>query len=51
MSQMLSRRTRSYGTYAAVALFVVVYLGVLGLVLAPRETIAVQSGAVFMNED
>jgi len=50
MSQTLPRRARSYGTYAAVALFVVVYLGVLGVVLAPRDTIAVQSGAVFMDE-
>lgn len=51
MSQALPRRTRAYGTYAAIALFIVVYLGVLGVVLAPRETIAVQSGAIFMGEE
>ena len=50
MSQTLPRRVRSYGTYAAVALFILVYLGVLGVVLAPRETIAVQAGAVVMDQ-
>jgi hypothetical protein len=38
---------RSRRTYAAVALFLVVYLGVLAVVLAPRDMIAAQTGAIF----
>lgn len=38
-------RNRSFGTYAAIVLFVAVYLGGLGLVLAPKALVGVQSGA------
>jgi hypothetical protein len=47
MPEVLPSRARSIRTYAAIGLFIAVYLGVLVLVLAPREMIAVQSGAVF----
>lgn len=41
--------SRSRRTYAAVALFLIVYLGVLGVVLAPRDMIAAQTGAIFAD--
>ncbi len=51
MPEVLSSRPRSKRTYGAVALFLVVYLGVLVVVFAPRDMIAVQSGAAFYGAD
>lgn len=45
MSHVLPSRTRSARTYAAVALFLAVYAGVLVFVFAPRDMFAVQSPA------
>jgi hypothetical protein len=47
MPQALPARTRTLRSYAAVALFLAVYLGVLIVVFAPKEMIGVQSGAIF----
>lgn len=47
MPQVLPARNRTFRTYAAVALFLVVYVGVLIVVFAPKDMIAVQSGAIF----
>lgn len=46
----LPPRPRSLRTYAAVLVFVAVYLGGLAFVLAPKDSFAVQSGAVFADE-
>jgi hypothetical protein len=46
MTQVLRSRPKTIGTYAAVALFLIVYLGVLTVVLAPKSLIGVQTGAV-----
>jgi asparagine N-glycosylation enzyme membrane subunit Stt3 len=51
MPEVLPSRPRSKRTYAAVALFLVVYVGVLAVVFAPRDMIAVQSGAAFYGAD
>ncbi|WP_164517328.1 hypothetical protein [Tabrizicola piscis] len=51
MPEVLPSRPRSKRTYAAIALFLVVYLGVLIVVFAPRDMIAVQSGAAFYGVD
>ena len=50
MTEVLRARPRSRGTYAAVALFLVVYLGVLMVVFAPKSMIGAQGGAV-LSED
>jgi hypothetical protein len=51
MRDILPSRTRPTRTYAAIALFIVVYLGVLGVVIAPKDMITVQTGAVFMGNE
>lgn len=51
MPDILPSRTRSARTYAAIALFVAVYLAGLGLVLAPKDMMGVQTGAVFQTND
>ncbi len=55
MTEVLPSRPRtnprSKRTYAAVAVFLMVYLGVLVVVFAPREMIASQSGAAFYGAD
>ena len=51
MTQTLPPRTRTARTYAAIALFLAVYVGVLIVVLAPRDMIAAQSGAIFAESD
>lgn len=43
MTQVLQPRHRPYRTYAAVALFLAVYGGVLVFVFAPKDLISVQS--------
>jgi hypothetical protein len=47
MPQVLPSRPKTIRTYAAVALFLAVYVGVLIFVFAPKEMIAVRSGAIF----
>lgn len=49
MPEVLPSRPRSRQSYAAVALFLIVYLGGLALVLAPRDMIAAQTGAIFAD--
>ena len=51
MTEVLPSRPRSKRTFAAIAVFLVVYLGVLVVVFAPREMIASQSGAAFYGTD
>ena len=52
MREVLPSRPKPVRSYAAIALFLVVYVGVLVLVFAPREMIAVQSGAaIYGTED
>jgi hypothetical protein len=51
MTQILPPRTRPARTYAAIALFLAVYVGVLIVVLAPRDMIAAQSGAIFAESE
>ncbi len=46
MSDVLPSRARPTRNYAAIALFLAVYAGVLLIVLAPRDMIAVESGSV-----
>jgi hypothetical protein len=42
---------RSRRTYAAIALFLIVYIGVLAVVLAPRDMIAAETGAIFADSN
>ncbi len=51
MTQVLPPRTRSIRTYAAIFVFLAVYLGVLAVVLAPKDMIGVQTGAFFAESD
>lgn len=51
MSQILQSRTRPTRTYAAVALFLAVYVGVLVFVFAPKDMIAVQSPTALLETD
>lgn len=51
MTQVLPPRGRSIRTYAAVLVFLAVYLGVLAVVLAPKDMIGVQTGAIFADGD
>ena len=51
MRDVLPSRTRSTRTYAAIALFIAVYAGVLGVVFAPKDMISAQSGAVVPSGD
>lgn len=50
MSQMMPSR-RPAGTYAAIAVFITVYIGVLAVIFAPRDMIGVDAGgAVYTAE-
>jgi hypothetical protein len=51
MTQILPSRTRPARTYAAVALFLAVYAGVLVFVFAPKDMISVQSPAALVASD
>ncbi|MCX7287548.1 MAG: hypothetical protein NTW20_08295 [Rhodobacterales bacterium] len=51
MTQVLPPRTRSFRTYAAGLVFLAVYLGVIAVVLAPKDMIGVQTGAIFAEGD
>jgi hypothetical protein len=50
MPEALPSRAKSARNLAAGALFLIVYLGVLVLVFAPRDLIAVDTGAIFAEE-
>jgi len=51
MTQVLQSRTRSFRTYASVALFLAVYGGVLVFVFAPKDMISAQSPTALMSTD
>ena len=51
MTQALQTRPRSFRTYAAVALFLAVYGGVLVFVFAPKDMISAQSPTAFIASD
>jgi hypothetical protein len=51
MSNVLPSRTRPARTYAAVALFLAVYAGVLVFVFAPKDMISAQSPTALMSTD
>ncbi len=51
MTQVLQSRTRPTRTYAAVALFLAVYAGVLVFVFAPKDMISVQSPAALVSTE
>jgi hypothetical protein len=51
MAQVMHTRPSALRTYAAAALFAVVYIGAMVLVLAPREMITVESGTVIRDAD
>lgn len=51
MTQILPSRTRPARTYAAVALFLAVYAGVLVFVFAPKDMISVQSPTALVASD
>ena len=51
MTQILQSRPRPARTYAAVALFLVVYVGVLVFVFAPKGLITVQSPTALLETD
>ena len=51
MPEVLPSRARSFRTYSAIALFLVVYAVVLAVVFLPREMISAQTGAIFADGD
>lgn len=51
MTHVLQPRHRSYRTYAAVALFLAVYGGVLVFVFAPKDLISAQSPTALIASD
>jgi hypothetical protein len=51
MPHVLPSHARPVGTYAAIAVFVFVYLGVLAFVFAPKDMIAVQSPTALIETD
>lgn len=51
MSHVEQPHNRSARNYAAIVLFVAVYLGVLAFVVAPKDMIAAQSPTAFVESD
>lgn len=51
MPEVLPSRPKPVRTYAAAAVFLLVYLGVLVLVFAPKDMIAADTGAIFAEGD
>jgi len=51
MPEVLPSRAKPTRTYAAIVLFLAVYVGVLVVVFAPREMIAAQPGAAIYGAD
>ena len=52
MPEVLPSRSMTFRTYAAIALFLVVYVGVLVVLFAPKDMLSVQSGmAIYGSEN
>ncbi len=51
MTQVLPTRSRPTRNFAAVALFLAVYVGVLVFVFAPKDIFAVQSPTALLQTD
>ena len=51
MPHVAQPQGRQAKTYAAIVLFVAVYLGVLGFVIAPKGVISVQSPTAIAESD
>jgi hypothetical protein len=51
MPHVLPSRTRPARNFAAIALFLVVYLGVLAFVFAPKDMISAQSPTELLSTD
>jgi hypothetical protein len=51
MPHVVQPSGRPARTYAAIVLFVAVYLGVLAFVVAPKDMIAAQSPTAFIETD
>jgi len=51
MPHVVQSQSRPGRTYAAIVLFVAVYLGVLAFVVAPKDMIAAQSPTAFVDGD
>jgi hypothetical protein len=51
MPVVLPSRSTPIRTYSAIALFLVVYVGVLFVIFAPRDMIAVESGVAFYGAE
>jgi hypothetical protein len=51
MPHVVQPPSRSARNYAAIVLFVAVYLGVLAFVVAPKDMIAAQSPTAFVDND
>ena len=51
MTQVLPTRSRPARNYAAVALFLAVYVGVLVFVFAPKDIFSVQSPTALLQTD
>ena len=49
--QAAPARAKSIRSYAAVMLFLAVYVGVLVVVFAPRDMISAETGAIFAGTD
>jgi len=51
MPEVMPSRPASFRTYSAIALFLAVYVGVLIVIFAPKDIIAVQSGVAFYGTE
>lgn len=51
MPAVLPRRSTPLRTYSAIAVFLVVYIVVLGVIFAPKDMISAQTGAIFAESD
>lgn len=51
MPEAMPSRPASIRTYSAIALFLAVYAGVLIVIFAPKDIIAVQSGVAFYGTE
>ncbi|MBL9047023.1 MAG: hypothetical protein JNK34_06885 [Tabrizicola sp.] len=51
MPAVLPSRSSPIRTYSAIALFLVVYVVVLGVIFAPKDIISAQTGAIFAEGD
>ena len=51
MPAVLPSRSTPIRTYSAIALFLLVYVGVLVVIFAPKDMIAVDSGVAFYGAE